>query len=91
VNSKKIYLKTLISNKIGALGAYVLFRGLGIFEAYIIGDLFMFTYLGPLYIGAGLNFDWPPKLTALHPMLENQDQMLSNGEKLASLCFLYVI
>jgi hypothetical protein len=65
VNSKKIYLKTLVSNKIGALGAYVLFRGLGIFGAYIIGGLFMFTYLGPLYIGAGPNFDWPPKLTAL--------------------------
>ncbi|KAK2360973.1 CRM-domain containing factor CFM3, chloroplastic/mitochondrial [Trifolium repens] len=25
----------------------------------------MFTYLSPLYIGAGPNFDWPPKLTAL--------------------------
>jgi hypothetical protein len=37
VNSKKFYLKTLVSNKIGALGAYILFRGLGIFGAYIIG------------------------------------------------------
>jgi hypothetical protein len=30
----------------------------------------MFTYLGPLYIGAGPNFDWPPKLTALMRMEE---------------------
>jgi hypothetical protein len=67
VNSKKIYLKTRFQQNwgFGALGAYVLFRGLGIFGAYIIGGLFMFTYLGPLYIGAGPNFDWPPKLTAL--------------------------
>jgi hypothetical protein len=57
VNSKTKIILKLVSNKIGALGAYVLFRGLGIFGTYIIGGLFIFTYLGPLYIGAGPNFD----------------------------------
>jgi hypothetical protein len=49
----------------GALGAYVLFGGLGLLGAYIIGGPIMLTIFRHPYIGTGSNFAWPPKLTAL--------------------------
>jgi hypothetical protein len=79
VNSRNVYPKTLVSKKIGALGAYVLFGGLGHFGTYIIRGPFMLTIFKPLYIGDEPNFAWPPKLTSLVVWYKNQQ--LKHNEK----------
>jgi hypothetical protein len=50
MNYRNFYPKTLVSKKnwgFRALGAYVLFGGLGFLGAYIIGGLFMLIIFRP--------------------------------------------